>query len=185
MRRKGFTLVELMIVVAIIGVLSVVAGTAYRRYMDAGRTAEAMAMLGEFRAKEEAYRAENGVYLPTGTNENASSFFPTLLGSGIEPRAKSVATPPATWSSATVSTLGISPIRQQLYCGYVVLAGAAGVLPTGATDASLLLGGVAAPVPWWVAVATCDNDSDGNANHNAYFTTGSPSSSVVVKNEHW
>ncbi len=185
MRRKaGFTLVELMIVVAIVGVLSVVAGTAYRRYMDAGRTSEAMAMMGEFRAKEEAYRAENGTYLPTGVNENAGSFFPTLLGSGLEPRAKSVVPMPASWSAAAGATLGIAPIRQQLYCGYVVLAGAAGVNPPTPNGVNLF-NSLTPTVPWWYVVATCDNDSDGNAAHNAYFITGSPSSSVVVKNEHW
>src|SRR5262245_35290477 len=84
MRRSpeiGFTLVELMIVVAILTVLVAVAGTAYRKYMDAGRTAEVYGMLGEFRAKEEAYRAENGVYLSTSTT-GETDFYPALLGSG-------------------------------------------------------------------------------------------------------
>ena len=35
------------------------------------------------------------------------------------------------------------------------------------------------------AIATCDNDSDGNSAHNAYFTTSSQTSSVSSENEHW
>jgi len=57
--QRGFTLIELMIVVAIISVLAVVAGTAYRKYADKARSSEVFAMFGEIRAKEEGYRAEN------------------------------------------------------------------------------------------------------------------------------
>lgn len=39
--NRGFTLVELMIVVLILGVLAAVAGTAYTRYIKRGKTAEA------------------------------------------------------------------------------------------------------------------------------------------------
>lgn len=39
--KRGFTLVELMIVVVILGVLAAVAGTAYTRYIKRSKTAEA------------------------------------------------------------------------------------------------------------------------------------------------
>lgn len=175
--QRGFTLVELMIVVAIVGVLAVVAGTAYRRYMDAGRTAEVYAMMGEFRNKEEAYRAEFSQYLATSSNE--TTFFPVLLGAGKEPKAKSVAARPAAWV-----TLGINPGKSMLYCGYAALAGAPGTAPSG-TLGTNMLGSTALTTPWWYVIGTCDNDSDGNAGHNAYFTTTSANTQVVSQNEHW
>src|SRR5438270_13874683 len=75
-RQMGFTLVELMIVVTIIGVLAVIAGTAFRRYGTSGRNAEAMGMIGEFKTKEEAYRAESNVYLSTDAAE--TTVYPTI-----------------------------------------------------------------------------------------------------------
>jgi prepilin-type N-terminal cleavage/methylation domain-containing protein len=181
-RPRGFTLVELMIVVAIISVLAVVAGTAYRKYMDAGRKSEVYALMGEFRAKEEAYRAEYNTYLGTGTDEVAD-LYPKLLGKGKEPSPKVVAPLPALWGQ-----LGINPGRQQLYCGYVAIIGNPNVAPAGANGSALL-----APPPtntpptvaWWYVNAQCDNDSDGNSAHNANFTTGSTSNVVVTQNEHW
>lgn len=181
-RSRGFTLVELMIVVAIISVLAVVAGTAYRRYMDAGRSAEVYATMGEFRNKEEAYRAEFSQYASTGPDESVTSFYPVLLGKGVEPHPKTVAPLPAAWT-----TLGINPGRSQLYCGYVAISGAAGTMVTGARG-SLVFSQYASSTPttpWWYVVATCDNDSDGNVAHNAYFTTSSSSTVVVTENEHW
>ena len=181
--HRGFTLVELMIVVAIIGVLAVVAGTAYRRYMDSGRTAEAMSMLGEIRAKEEAYRAEVSVYAGWSAGaEAASNSLPQVDGGGCttgstkEPCPKAVPTTNAVWNN-----LGINPGRATLQCGYVVNSGKIGDSVSG-TIGSGLLGSAAQTTPWWYAIAICDND--GSTGTNATFATASTTMVVSAQNEH-
>ena len=185
MRRNGFTLVELLIVVTIIGVLAVVAGTAYRKYSDSGRTAEVYAMFGEFRAKEEAYRAETSRYVTT-TAVGETDYYPALLATGLEPKAKfwgpPNATPPASWT-----TLGINPGKTQLYCGYVAVSGPAGSWgafagPMGEKFRNSGAIGPPPATPWWYVNASCDND--GNATTNATFTTASSSTTVYSANEH-
>ncbi len=59
---RAFTLVELMIVIVIIGVLSVLAITGYRRYTLAARNSEAVQFLGAIRAAQEAYFQAWGQY---------------------------------------------------------------------------------------------------------------------------
>jgi prepilin-type N-terminal cleavage/methylation domain-containing protein len=173
--RAGFTLIELMIVVAIFSVLAAVAGTAYRKYMDAGRTAEVYAVLGEFRAKEEAYRAENSVYLGDATGE--TNFFPALLASG-EPAPKAWTTStPAYWT-----TLGMNPAKAQLYCGYVAIAGPANGWGAAGPSGQAAFNSVAPTTLWWYVNATCNND--GASAVNATFLTTSATTNVFAKNEH-
>lgn len=67
--QKGFTLIELMIVVAIIGVLSAIAIPAYQDYVKKGEAASAIATLNALKTPAELYAQQNG---DLGTDEAAA-----------------------------------------------------------------------------------------------------------------
>jgi prepilin-type N-terminal cleavage/methylation domain-containing protein len=70
--RKGFTLVELMVVILIVGILASVAIPMLRGRIDAAKWSEGKAMIGSISTAIRAYHAEKG---PTGA-------LPTVLGVG-------------------------------------------------------------------------------------------------------
>jgi type IV pilus assembly protein PilA len=59
-RRKGFTLIELMVVILIVGVLAAVAIPIMRGRIDSAKWSEGKASLGTIAAVLRAYGAENG-----------------------------------------------------------------------------------------------------------------------------
>ncbi|MBN2468649.1 MAG: prepilin-type N-terminal cleavage/methylation domain-containing protein [Deltaproteobacteria bacterium] len=61
-KEKGFTLIELMIVVAIIGILAAIAIPNFMRYQAKAKQSEAKTNLGSIYTTEVAYRAEKDVY---------------------------------------------------------------------------------------------------------------------------
>lgn len=65
MKKKGFTLVELMVVVTIIGILAAIAIPVYRGQQKKAVAQEALTNLQSIRLLAEQYYAENGRYLPT------------------------------------------------------------------------------------------------------------------------
>ncbi len=62
LKSQGFTLVELLIVVAIIGVLASQGVPAYRRMIMKSRKGEAQIMLGNIATAESAFFSEYGSY---------------------------------------------------------------------------------------------------------------------------
>jgi type IV pilus assembly protein PilA len=63
---KGFSLIELMIVVAIIAILAAIAIPSFLRFQMKSKTSEATANLGAIRTCEESYKAENDTYFDQG-----------------------------------------------------------------------------------------------------------------------
>lgn len=61
--QKGFTLIEMMLVVAIIGVLSTLAKFGYENYQETARQAEAKLTLPAIAASEDMFRSEYGGYI--------------------------------------------------------------------------------------------------------------------------
>lgn len=63
-KSAGFTLIELMITVAIIGILAAVAIPAYSDYVIRGRIPDATSALGAKRVQMEQYFQDNHTYAP-------------------------------------------------------------------------------------------------------------------------
>jgi prepilin-type N-terminal cleavage/methylation domain-containing protein len=110
MRRAGFTLVELMVVVAIVGVLSVVAIPAFMRFQMRAKSVEAGVNLQAIAKAQESYFAEYGTYV------SASVPVPATIPGAMK----------AGWpGSAGFSTLGWDP-EGAVHFQYVVYADSPG-----------------------------------------------------------
>jgi prepilin-type N-terminal cleavage/methylation domain-containing protein len=116
--KSGYTLIEMMVVVAITGVLTALAIPAFNGYMQRGRAAEAVTFLGVIKLREEAYRSEFGAYLGSG---NALSAFSTT--SNWMPTANVSGTDTRPWATNSVFTaIGAKPDGAVRFA-YAIVAG--------------------------------------------------------------
>jgi type IV pilus assembly protein PilE len=66
--HRGFTLIELMIVVAIVGILGAIAYPSYRDSVLKGRRAQARTALSELMQQQERYITQRNCYIAFSTN---------------------------------------------------------------------------------------------------------------------
>jgi prepilin-type N-terminal cleavage/methylation domain-containing protein len=167
--QGGFTLIELMVVVAIIAVLAMVVVPQFTR--EARKTkagTEVAAFFTEIQLKEEQYKSDsaNNTYL-------ALAACPATLP-GPAGVASSTCSGVAPWT-----TLNIAAPESVMRCQYTVRVGAAGDVATG-----LPAGVVFTPpttVPWYVVWAVCDGD--GSSAVNATYYASSVDSTIQKLNE--
>lgn len=162
--RRGFTLIEMLIVVAVIGVLSMVAIPTFQSYIHRSQTSEAIVFLGEIRQRQEAYRAEHGQYcavdVAQGSDINAAPWNPASwpVGGDKAPFATT-----AGWEE-----LGAMPDGLVRF-SFRTTAGPPGTMPN--------IAGFTGTDFWFVAQATGDLDEDGEE---VIFETYSESNHIFI-----
>jgi type IV pilus assembly protein PilA len=155
--RRGFTLVELMMVVAIVGVLAIIAVVGYRKILNSSKVAEATNMVQAIRVAQESYHAETGAYAkvsgtlddtkcPAVTPGHKITWDPTCNGGNLA------------WSTLPVHSDGALQFQ------YATVAGIATdglpAVPSG-MDKPPSFGSVAPTTDWFAVAAKGDVDANG------------------------
>ena len=105
-RNTGFTLVEMIIVVAIIGIISAIAIPQYLGYLENSKRQSAISVLEQFPLLLETYRADYGYMCPSCntagtyiyTYKNKDDANILLAYPDFRPKASSTGTAPAPYS---------------------------------------------------------------------------------------
>lgn len=113
LKLSGFTLIELMITVAILAIIAAVTIPAYTQYVDRGKRAEARAALLDIAARQERHYSNNRQYTATlsdlnmsGTSENGNYTLSVALGGSNNQDFDATATPSG-WTDDECGDLSI------------------------------------------------------------------------------
>ncbi len=146
-RSAGFTTIELLIGVAIVGILAALAVPTFKGYVYRGRVSEAVTVLNEIKSRQEAYRSRFGNYAAVsgGGDWSSATYTPSTI-----PGVQAVAWPSsANWEELGLSSPGTVRFR------YATVAGQPGSTPpTGSNLDNRNF--------WYAAQAEGDLDGDGN-----------------------
>lgn len=77
-RSRGFTLIELMIVVGVLAIIAIIALPSYQEQIRKSRRAEAARSVGQLQLELERWRAENPSYADCGAPGCGSGSYPAL-----------------------------------------------------------------------------------------------------------
>ncbi len=115
---KGFSLIEVMVVVVIIGILAAIALPAYQGYLQQGRRVDATSALMSIQAAQEKHRISNTSYTTNlatlGINSSSAEGYYTL------------AVTAANATSYTATASGTGPQASDTGCTTITLAMSAG-----------------------------------------------------------
>lgn len=178
-RSRGFTLIEMMVVVTIVGILATLAVVGYRKIILSSHVTEATSMVQSIRVAQESYHGETQQY--ADISNSLVAWYPAAA-----PDGKHVTAWGATCTTACSQDWSVLPLHVDgpVMFGYATRAGAANsntvALPPD------IAGSVTIPVvsttDWYIATAMCDMDSSGSIPY-TYVMTTSWSNQVLTFNE--
>jgi prepilin-type N-terminal cleavage/methylation domain-containing protein len=182
----GFTLVELMVVVTIVGVLATIGVVILTRHNKNARTYETLAMMQSIRVAQERWRSENLTYLNVSA-DNASdtagqngAWFPRDPTVSAGDVRVSFLQSAAGYGTQGTNWILLNPTSNPLvYGGYRTNAGLSNqTLPPITRIASFTW--PTPPGPWYVIQAIMDTDMDQEV---AYYLASSFSGEVYRQDE--
>jgi len=177
-RERGYTVVELLTVVIIVGVLATLAVYGVRKYIYAAKSAEPIDIIGSIKAAEESYREETYTYLSvtSGLLTAEASHYPgSPDGTTKRMWGNTSHTDASRWNQ-----LGLT-ITQPVQFGYAVKAGGAGTaMPTTYGTAYAWGSYAAGTTPWFVvqALGNLDGDTDYSV-----FVASNLNDTIHIQNE--
>lgn len=163
--HRGFTLVELMAVVAIIGVLAALGFVGYRRWVRNAYVAEGTNMIGAIKEAEEHWFSQTHRYLDVSAGLGVGNLYPAPTpGKTVTPWGAPCTSCKTDWRRLDVSA------TEPVWFGYAVVADTELCDPAckgvnvsttkGKIDFTALNRG-AVTKPWFVAEAMADTDGNG------------------------
>jgi type IV pilus assembly protein PilA len=179
--NRGFTLIELMIVVVIVGILATLAVVGYRKIVNTSHVSEALTMVQNIRVAEEAYYSETQQYA------SLSAAIPTTL-TGWYPQNPVYQTMTG-WGGTCSSGCGavawsVLPLHVDgpVLFGYAAIANSAVTAPASLSPFNGSTLPITAPATdWYIVGAAADLDGTTSNWTNVYAVSWS--NQVFVSNE--
>jgi type IV pilus assembly protein PilE len=134
--HKGFTLIELMIVVVVIGILSAIAVPGYNYYIMRSKRAAARTAIQNTAQAEERYFTQNNGYWSFAAGSTISNGWVNYVGNDYNSRTYdlSTAVTPATTTTAASYTISAAPVFTDTLCGTLTLSSTGLQTPTSPSD---------------------------------------------------
>jgi type IV pilus assembly protein PilE len=117
----GFTLIEMMVTVAVVAILGTIAVSSYTAQVRQSRRTEARTAVLDLAGREERYMSTNSAYSSTPSDLGYSGVFPQTVGSGyynitVTVTAANNTTSPVTPASFLVTATAIGTQAKDTQC---------------------------------------------------------------------
>ncbi|HLZ09165.1 MAG TPA: prepilin-type N-terminal cleavage/methylation domain-containing protein, partial [Chloroflexota bacterium] len=173
----GFTLVELMIVVAIVGILATLAVVGYRKLVQSSHVSEATGMVQNIRVAQEGYHSETQTY--ANVSNSLADYYPAA------PKYGTVTVWGAPCTNCKDVPWAVLPVHVDgpVAFGYATVAGRAGDAIPAAPNVAANPFPANVTTDWYVVAA--DGDLDGNSTepNNTHVLGASWTNQIIVDRE--